>query len=385
MPKTDMNTQRRYFLSFLLVAALLLLSGCMGAWTVDAPAGDPLPVDAELWKAMPDFVEETDDGKAIPLEQILYQAGHQVADEVIITDSDGAEHRYTWADVVESAWWLRNGRISIAGDVIKPTALTATGHEWLADVQASITDIVPTISAALGVDAPAQATGHVLSTQKADHVALIFLDGFGYVRYTESLEAGLIPNLAALGEPLLALTTYPPATAVSTASLLTGAPPAVHGAVMRSIRKTDTETLFDVLAAAGRSAVAIEGNALAFNLRSVTPNLSGDHDGNGSTDDNVLANALAALDEGMPDLFFVHFHGIDDAGHTYGPNAPEEAATIQEVDAAVAQIIERLPADTMVILFADHGMHAVEEEGRLGNHGHLIPRDMYIPIFITAK
>jgi len=31
----------------------------------------------------------------------------------------------------------------------------------------------------------------------------------------------------------------------------------------------------------------------------------------------VLANALAVLDFSLPDLLWVHFHGVDDAGHTY--------------------------------------------------------------------
>ncbi len=58
--------------------------------------------------------------------------------------------------------------------------------------------------------------------------------------------------------------------------------------------------------------------------------LSGDRDGNGSTDDNVLANALASWSRKCPTCCYVHFHGIDDAGHTYGPGAPEEEAVIRE-------------------------------------------------------
>jgi predicted AlkP superfamily pyrophosphatase or phosphodiesterase len=91
------------------------------------------------------------------------------------------------------------------------------------------------------------------------------------------------------------------------------------------------------------------------------------------------------LDSGMPELFFVHFHGIDDAGHTYAPGTPEEETVIRDVDAAVGQLLEALPADTVIIIFADHGMHRVEEEGRLGNHGHLIERDMFIPIWVVRK
>jgi predicted AlkP superfamily pyrophosphatase or phosphodiesterase len=216
-------------------------------------------------------------------------------------------------------------------------------------------------------------------------VLLLFLDGLGYQRFVEARAAGLIPNLASLGEPLVALTVYPPCTRTGTAALLSGAPPEVNGVNRRDIRSTSVETLFDVATAAGLEVVAVEGEALAFNLRNTEVQLSGDRDGDGSTDDNVLANALAVIEEGMPNLLFVHFHGIDDAGHTFGPGTPQEEDTIVQVDAAVGRLVDALPAGTLLIVFADHGMHQVVEEGRLGNHAHLIERDMVIPIIVVEE
>jgi predicted AlkP superfamily pyrophosphatase or phosphodiesterase len=321
----------------------------------------------------------------VPLERVLLQAGHRSVERLALVETDGTRHELEWAAVADRAWWLDNGRIWIDGRRFPVLRLEAEPSALLDQVQAHITDIAPTAASALGLPAPARATGQALEVPPADRVLLIFLDGFGYVCYTEALRDGLIPHLAALGEPLVGLTTYPPATSVATASLLTGAPPKVHGVNQRGIRQTDTETLFDVAAAAGRQVVAIEGNNLSFNLRNADVRLSGDMDGNGSTDDNVLSNAMAALESGMPDLFFVHLHGIDDDGHTYGPGAPEEQATIRAVDAAVGQIVAAMPPGTLILIFADHGMHSVDQEGRLGNHGHLIERDMFIPIFVTAR
>lgn len=60
-------------------------------------------------------------------------------------------------------------------------------------------------------------------------------------------------------------------------------------------------------------------------------------------------------------------------------------AKIREVDSAVGQVIASVPEDTLILVFADHGQHRVEEEGRLGNHGQLIERDMFIPIFVLTK
>jgi predicted AlkP superfamily pyrophosphatase or phosphodiesterase len=302
-----------------------------------------------------------------------------------VTNPDGARREFEWADVADDALWRDDGKLSITGETFAVSRLEAEPPALLSQVQARITDVAPTVAAVLGLPAPAQATGQALKAPSAHRVLLLFLDGLGYDRYTQAQRDGLIPNLAALGEPLVGLTTYPPTTNVSTASLLTGAPPKVHGADRRGVRQTETETMFDVASAAGRRVVAVEGESLAFNLRNAELQLSGDRDGDGSTDDNVLANALSALDAGMPDLLYVHFHGIDDAGHTYGPGTPQESAVIHQVDTAVGQILAALPPDTFVVIFADHGMHRVEEEGRLGNHGHLIESDMFIPIWLVGK
>jgi hypothetical protein len=381
-----MNRQR--WLTVILALTLLVsLASCHSAWqgTVVRPDGTPFPVDGQVLESLDDFVEEVDGGRGVPLERVLLEAGHGSVERLTVVEPDETHHEFEWAAVADHAWWLDDGRIWIDGQEFTASHLEVGPAALLSQVQAHITDIAPTAAVALGLPVPAQASGRALATPAASHVLLLFLDGLGYVRYTEAQRDGLVPHLAALGEPLVGLTTYPPCTSVATASLLTGAPPEGHGVDQRGIRQTEAETLFDVAAAAGLQVVAVEGEALAFNLRSAEMQLSGDRDGNGSTDDNVLANALAVLKGGMPNLFFVHFHGIDDAGHTYGPGAAEECATIKAVDAAVGQLIEALPPNTLILIFADHGMHQVNEEGRLGNHGHLIERDMFIPIFVTVK
>ena len=375
------NIRRLTALTFVF---LLCLGGCGQKWDAEviAPYGGSLVVNAEFLEGLADFADEE---RGVPLERVLWTAGHYAIERLVITEPEGARHELEWAAVAEDAWWKDNGEVEVGGEAFPVAGVEAEPPELLGQVQARIIDIAPTAAAALGLPAPDQAAGTALEAPAASHVMLLFLDGFGYQRYTEALDAGLIPNLGALPEPLLGLTEYQPSTRVGSAALLTGAPPQVNGVDGRSVRSTEVETLFDVAAAAGLQVSAVEGEALAFNLRGAEVQLSGDRDGNGSTDDNVLANALAVLDAGMPDLFLVHFHGIDDAGHTYGPGTLEDEAVIREVDAAVGELLQSLPTDTLVIIFADHGMHLVEEEGRLGNHGNLIVRDMFIPIWVVGK
>ncbi|MGC9359695.1 MAG: alkaline phosphatase family protein [Anaerolineae bacterium] len=365
--------------------AAVLLVGCGPRWeaTVQRPDGGDLAVTAD-WLASLDGA--SDDKASVAVERVLWRAGHTLVESLEITTADGASRVYDWPETApQDAWWDAKGNVTIAGESVAPARLVVHPPASLVDVEASIIDIAPTAAAALALRMPTLAEGEVHTIKRAEHVLLLFLDGFGYVRYQESLAAGDIPNLAALGEPMLALTVYPPSTRVATAALLTGAPPDANGVTNTSLRNTEAETLFDVAAEEGLEVLAVEGYSLAFNLRNAEVELSGDRDGNGSTDDNVLANALAVLEADMPPLLYVHFHGIDDAGHTYGPGAPEEIATIREVDAAVGRLLDLVPPDTLVITFADHGMHAVQQEGRLGDHGHLIERDMLIPIWLTFR
>jgi len=381
------KTRRRVLIVHALVVVVCLV-GCGPSWEVSLsrPDGSAFHVDSAVLSGLEEFAEPVQGQQAIPLERVLVSAGHTAVDTVRVVNEDGVdESRFEWRLVADRAWWFRDGSLLIGENRLQASRVKVEPSTLLPQVAASITDIAPTACVALGLPLPSQATGTPLDVAEAERVALIFMDGFGYVRYTEALAEGLIPRLEMMGEPLLALTTYPPITSVSTASLLTGAPPSVHGVDTRGIRKTGTETLFDVAASAGLKVVAVEGESLSFALRNAELQLSADLDGNGSTDDNVFTKALGVLSDEAPDLLFVHFHGIDDAGHSYGPGAGEERVIIQEEDEAVGRIVELLPQGTLAIIFADHGMHEVNEEGRLGNHGHLIDSDIYVPIFLVRK
>jgi len=364
----------------LMAAIVMFLSGCgtFQAFTLVKADGGQWNFNSAAFEEYADFLSE--DG-CLPLEQLLYAGGYELIEEITVaTDSDEAV--FFWADVADTACVLENGAPQINGVSYPGAVVSASEYAQWSHVSLSITDLAPTAAEALGLRLADSATGHPLDVPAADHVLLLFLDGFGYLQYESALQDGLIPHLAALPAAVPGLTTYPPITSVSSASMLTGSIPAIHGADRRGIRVTASETLLDLAHAEGLSVVAVEGNALAFNLRSAELLLSGDRDANGGTDDNVLANAISVLEQGMPEVFFIHFHGIDDLGHTYGPGTVPVLEKISEVDQAVGEILDAIPAGTLVIIFADHGMHPVQEEGRLGNHGHLIPEDMLIPLIV---
>lgn len=362
------------------ILAAVLFSGCSPDWEtiLTSSDGPQVTLDHQVWESYQRFAGE----EGILFEQILYGMEFTLIEKIAITTEGGEEFEYPWDQTAWDARLTEQGTLSIAGQRLKPSFIRVVISPWSSLVETGIIDIAPTGAATLGLPAPEISTGSPLETLEADHLLLIFLDGFGYLRYTESLEAGLIPVLGSLNPPLLGLTTYPPITSVSTASLLTGSIPDVHGVETRGVRKTDQQTLLEIASRNNLQVSAVEGEALAFHLKGAALELSGDRDSSGGTDDNVLANTLKVLEEGMPDLFYVHFHGIDDLGHEVGPGAASEKEKIEEVDQAVGEILQQVPSGTLVIIFADHGMHLEEGEERQGNHGHLIPRDMLIPIWM---
>jgi hypothetical protein len=369
------------------LSLISLVTACTPNWeiSIETTKGDWFILNKKAIEPFERFSEEIKEESCIPLERILVAAKHQIVEKIEIRNQEGLNQLYPWHDIAEDSWICSNGDLLIGDTFIRPDMIKVTEADIVKKVRASITDIAPTAAFALGLGTMSYATGKPILETQAAHVCLIFLDAFGYLPYQKSIQEGLIPYLSSLETPLMALTVYPPATVPSSASILTGATSEVHGVDERSNRKTETETLFDIAVQQGLTVRAVEGDALSFQLRNANFILSGDKDGDGTTNDDVFNNTLDILKEGMPDLLWVHFHGIDDFGHTYGPGSVEESEAIRQVDSQVKEIIDQIPEDSLIIIFADHGMHAVDDEGRKGNHGNLIAEDMLIPIFIIKK
>jgi hypothetical protein len=202
------------------------------------------------------------------------------------------------------------------------------------------------------------------SLRRDERVLIIELDGLGW----EMLQRADAPFLASL-QPQRALACYPPISPTGLASMLTGESPDKHGVRDRETRGMNCEDLFAKAEALGKASAYVEGSH-ALLQTSLAPVLS-------LGDEETLTNAQQALAQ-SPDLLFVHFHGIDDAAHKYGPYGAQTLEAIKANDGYVRALCEGF--DGRVIVTADHGLHKTPEGG---NHGEYLTEDMIVPYIIV--
>ena len=77
----------------------------------------------------------------------------------------------------------------------------------------------------------------------------------------------------------------------------------------------------------------------------------------GARDDDVASRVVLAA-AARPDLLFVHLPEVDLIGHASSSGCRRSISTaVRRADAAVGRIVAALPADTTIIVTADHGGH----------------------------
>ena len=99
-------------------------------------------------------------------------------------------------------------------------------------------------------------------------------------------------------------------------------------------------------------------------------------------DPDVAAHAIAIINDHTPQVMFVHFPSVDNAGHAKGWGSVEQLATAERADAALGAVLAaldevKLRDQTLVILTADHG-------GAGRYHGADDERSRHIPWIVAG-
>jgi hypothetical protein len=366
------------------VLFFILLTACQPVWTIQFKSNRlTTSFSQKEFQEMKKEYSEIGNCPGLSLNDVLYRSGYEVIDSILFKNLSGDDEEIKWQQKGEAGCLNKNGQITFGSQKIDSRFATVNEVPFNS-ATTRILDIAPTVMSALGIEAE-DLPGKKIVEGSFDHVVMIILDGFGFSKYEQSIKNNLIINISIDSITLKSLTVFPSKTSIVSAAIITGLPPIENGVYETGIRKTEATTIFDRISNAKLKSIAVEGESLAFNLRNTEVILSGDKDSNGNTDDNVFLNSIEVIKSKMPNLLWIHFHGIDDSGHTFGPDSKQVDDKILELDTYYRKIVDSLPVNTLIITFADHGMHSVTEEGRSGNHGNLIYEDMVIPVIIKTK
>ena len=209
--------------------------------------------------------------------------------------------------------------------------------------------------------------------ERDERVMVVLLDGFSYEQYKVVEERGLVNYLNKYFVREV-LSVYTPVTNAGFAAILTGETPDINGIHNRDNRAMKIASIFDYTLKNNKKAILIEADMKILNTE-IEPELNLDMNKDGDIDDEIYQSTLEASKEDY-DLIFVHFHGIDNRGHAYGPKSNKSLEYIKKIDEYLKEISQVW--DGPMIISSDHGMH--DEEDR-GNHGKCLYEDMVIPYF----
>jgi hypothetical protein len=233
-------------------------------------------------------------------------------------------------------------------------------------------------------------------------IAILVIDGLGH-RLLEQ-HAELAPRLSAADAEVLEA-PFPTTTATSLTSIGTGRPPGEHGIVGYSFAVPgDDRPLFALTWSWDRHDPTFDARPdvdpevlqplpTAFDLgrdlgvRTVTvlrpefatggltrAGLRGGTVVEATGLDETLSTVHEALAAPGPAVVYAHHGDLDTLGHLTGPGSEEWCAELERVDACVARAAAGLPADTILLVTADHGMVHVPDDGfvELAEHEELL-------------
>lgn len=247
---------------------------------------------------------------------------------------------------------------------------------------AALTQVLPSVAAALGEnESPA-----ALALPPARRAVVVLVDGLGDELLTRY--AGYAPTLrsarANTGSTVLD-TVFPTTTAAALTSLATGLPPAVTGMVgydsfdpagRRVVNQLggwpgdlDPEawqpnpTWLQTLAQR-RSVITV--SRPKFRSSALTrAGLRGGEFVEAKTPTARVSLTLQALREHRDALVYLYWDDLDKAGHQHGTASQQWAEALEELDSSLRRLAGRLPADTLLLLTADHGMVDIDRPGRI--------------------
>jgi len=356
---------KRYLPILLVIAMIITLTACDGGGTITNAVENNIN-DADISYSVVQYLGEIGVSDALGSRRIPYS---DITDTAVTQLVEVFEHVTVFG---------RDGGQIIDRDFFE-AVITAEGTriDYMFGDGTVYTDIVGIMADAPELSITQAFHNAVEHLHKGERVLMFLLDGWGWDKFNFHIDSA--PFLSSLN-PSHALVAYPPMTPVGLATILTGQLPNVHGVHTRSDRRLreGVQDIFGHAQSEGHTVSYIQGHSGIVQV-SITPIMSPAVDGKYGTDNAIFENAKRNLDA---QLLFVHFHGIDDEGHTYGPYAPQVGERMALIDGYVRYLVENFGPAT-VIITADHGMREITgNPNRLGDHLSISHEEMIVPYIL---
>ncbi|GAA3696164.1 alkaline phosphatase family protein [Zhihengliuella alba] len=245
---------------------------------------------------------------------------------------------------------------------------------------AHVRHVLPSAAAALGVPGFENSLG----VPRARRVCVVMVDGLGLGLLKES--AGHAPFLrSVLGTNRALDAAFPTTTAASLASFGTGAPPVAHGVVGYDVVDPARRRVVNQLGnwpsdldpvgwqpvptvlerAAGTLHVATVSLPEFADSQLTRAALRGGAFVGAKTIQARVQAAQRELSGHERALVYLYLNELDKTGHRHGADSGRWRDQLEEIDFALRTLVKRLPAGTLVLLTADHGMVDVSRENRI--------------------
>jgi predicted AlkP superfamily pyrophosphatase or phosphodiesterase len=243
-----------------------------------------------------------------------------------------------------------------------------------------------TSCASVPSDSPTAGSAPV-ATPAAPKLLLVSIDGLR----ADMLDRGITPNLSRLDDGGVRARwmtpSYPSLTFPNHYTLVTGLRPDHHGIIhnsmhedaLGSFRLSKREAVTDArwwggepiwvgAENAGVRTATLSWPGSEAAIQGVRPSQWRTYDASVPLPDRVdqVLGWVGQTDADAPRLVTLYMEQVDHAGHDHGPDSPEYAAAIGEVDAAIGRLLDGLQsrgldASTNVIVVSDHGMASVPD------------------------
>ncbi|WP_341392650.1 alkaline phosphatase family protein [Arthrobacter sp. G119Y2] len=245
--------------------------------------------------------------------------------------------------------------------------------------RSSVAEVLTSSAAVLGVPGFTNS----LNLPAAKRVCVVMVDGLGWSLLKQ--RGGHAPFLRSFLPSARVLTAaFPTTTAASLASLGTGLPPGEHGMVGYDVLDPEQDKVVNMLGNwdAGVDPqrwqphpTVLERVAEHLPVASVSlPRFAdsamtraalrgGTFIGATGVHARVSA-AVEALSASPQMLMYLYWNELDKAGHKHGAQSAQWGYQLEELDSALKLLAARLPADTLLLLTADHGMVDIAPEHR---------------------